>query len=272
MKETASPIMYVGGKSRMVDLLKSFIPQHKAYVEVFAGGANLLFSKKPSHFEVINDFDGNLINFYRVVKNDFEAFVKSFDLVLVSRETFDDYKKKYKANDYKDDLERAHIYYYLNRAGFASDMRNPVFGTKTERRNDLKLEDIDQSIRLAHSRLSKVTIEHKSFEFMFSIYDSPDTFFFLDSPYRETKQYFVGPFTDDKFQLLKDCCEKCEGKFLYTINDDEYIRELFKDFYIKENSFNYSVCQFEEGRREFKELIISNYKIEKESKLKGFLK
>lgn len=272
MKVQSSPIMYVGGKSRLVEILKPMIPQHTCYVEAFAGGANLLFSRLPSKVEVLNDFDGNLINFYKVVRDDYEKFLKSFEFTLVSRQIFDEYKEKYKNNNYKDSIEQAHIYYYLNRAGFAADMRNPVFGTHKERRSDLKLENIEQDIRLAHSRLSKVTIENKSFEFLFDLYDTENTFFFLDSPYRETKQYAVGNFGDDKFQLLKECCEKCKGKFLYTINDDEYIRELFKDFYIQDHNVQYSVSQFDEGRREFKELIITNYEIKKKNQLGRFVK
>lgn len=272
MKVQSSPIMYVGGKSRLVEILKPMIPQHTCYVEAFAGGANLLFSRLPSKVEVLNDFDSNLINFYKVVRDDYVALIQSLEFTLTSRELFEEYKAKYKKNDYKDSLEQAHIYYYLNRACFAADMRNPVFGTHTDRPNGLVVKDIDKNIRLAHSRLSKVTIENKSFEFLFDIYDTENTFFFLDSPYRETKQYAVGNFGDDKFQLLKECCEKCKGKFLYTINDDEYIRELFKDFYIQDHNVQYSVSQFDEGRREFKELIITNYEIKKKNQLGKFVK
>jgi len=264
--------MYVGGKSRLVDVLKPMIPQHSVYVEAFAGGANLLFSRKPSYNEVMNDYDGNLMNFYKVVRDDFEALIKSFEFVLISRELFDEYKEKYKTNNYKSDLERAHIYYYLNRAGFGADMRNPVFGTYIEKSPNLNLKKVEQSIRLAHSRLSRVIIEHKSFEEVMKIYDSENTFFFLDSPYRNTKQYAVGNFGDDKFELLRDCCKECKGKFLYTINDDEYIRELFKDFYIQDHNVHYCISQFDEGRRDFKELIITNYEIKNKNTLNKFVK
>lgn len=260
-KKLNSPIKWVGGKCKMVDKILPLIPKHKCYCEVFGGAGWLLFSKEPSKVEILNDFDNNLMNFWSVIKNTPEQFIRSFDYTLVSRKTFDEYKRKYKENNFEDNIEKAHIFYYLVNAGFASDMKSPAFGTKCQRRNGLRLEEIDTTIPLAYNRLQKTTIENKSFEEIFRIYDSEDTFFYLDSPYRSKKQYAVGKFTDEQYKLLAECCRKTKGKWLYTINDDEYIRELFKDFNIIKHDVYYSVCKTNKGRKPFKELIITNYDI-----------
>ena len=256
-----SPISWIGGKSKMVNKLLPIIPKHKCYVEVFGGAGWLLFAKEPSTVEILNDFDSNLMNFWSVVKNNPDQFIDSFEYVLVSRETFDAYKQKYKNNEYKDAIEKAHIFYYLVEAGFASDMKSPVFGTKCQSKSRLRIGKVDKSISQAYKRLQSVTIENKSFEKLFKIYDSPDTFYYLDSPYRNTKQYAVGKFTDEQYKSLADCCKKSKGKWLYTINDDPYIRELFKDFNIRTQDVYYSVSKTENGRHDFKELIITNYDI-----------
>lgn len=256
-----SPIKWVGGKSKLVDKLIPLIPKHKCYVEVFSGAGWMLFAKEPSTVEVLNDLDSNLMNFWSVIKNTPDQFIRSFNYTLVSRETFDKYKRKYKQNDFEDNIEKAHVFYYLVNAGFASDMKNPVFGTKCQSRNGLRVEEVDTTIPEAYKRLQRVTIENKPFEGLFSIYDSPDTFFYLDSPYRNTKQYAVGKFTDEQYQLLADCCRNAKGKWLYTINDNEYIRELFKDFNIMTHDVYYSICKTQNGRQDFKELIITNYDI-----------
>lgn len=151
---------------------------------------------------------------------------------FISREEFEEYKKIYKNNLSYDAIEKAKIFYYLVNAGFASDIKNPVFGTKAQSRNRLRPEEIEGSINNAYKRLQKVTIENKSFDDMFRIYDKEDTFFFLDSPYRNTKQYAVGKFTDEQYQQLAECCKNAKGKWMYTINNDDYIKELFKDFNI----------------------------------------
>lgn len=255
-----SPIKWVGGKSKLAKIILPMFPEHKGYVEVFGGSAYMLLSKEPSKWEILNDFDSNLMNFWNVVKNNYKEFINSFNYVLVSRETFDDYKNKYKTNNYKNEIEQAHIFYYLVKAGFGADMKNPVFGTGKDR-NRLRLEQIDQDITEAHLRLLKVTIENKSFEKIFNIYDSEDTFFYLDSPYRDTKGYATGKFTDTDYELLASCCKIAKGKWLYTINDCDFIRELFKDFNIIDHKVYYSVCATENGRQDFSELIITNYDI-----------
>jgi DNA adenine methylase len=253
-----SPIKWVGGKSKLINKLLPLFPNHKGYVEVFGGSAIMLLNKEVSKWEILNDFDSNLMNFWSVVQTAHEQFIQSFEWELVSRERFEYFKQKYKNSDFEDSIEKAKAFYYLVKAGFGADMKNPIFGTGKDR-NRLRLEQIEEDIKNTYKRLQKVTIENKSFEDIFRIYDSEDTFFYLDSPYRNTKGYATGKFTDEHFARLAECCKNAKGKWLYTINNDEYIREIFKDFYIMNHDVYYSVCKSENGRQDFKELIITNY-------------
>ncbi|MBU3146619.1 DNA adenine methylase [Clostridium sp. CF012] len=256
-----SPIIWMGGKSKLVNTIVPMIPEHKTYIEPFGGAGWILFGKEPtvSKLEVLNDFDCNLINFWDVVKNNHAELIKSFDYTLVSRKVFERYKEKYKLNNYKDNIERAHIFYYLLKAGFAGKMTGNSFGTGKGKLNGLRLDKLENDINNAYERLKNVTIENKSFEDLFRIYDGKQTYYFLDPPYRKTAQYPVGKFTDEQYSLLAECCKNMEGKFLLTINDDKFIRELFKDFIIIEHKVAYSISKNSKGRREFKELIIKNY-------------
>ncbi|KNF08571.1 DNA adenine methylase [Gottschalkia purinilytica] len=254
-----SPITWLGGKSRMVKKLIELIPEHICYTEVFGGAGWLLFGKKPSKVEILNDLDSNLMNLWNSIKYKPEKLIKSFDYTLISRETFEEYKKKYKQNNYNDDIEKAHIFYYLVKAGFGGEMVTQSFGTRKTRPNSLRLDKVDEVFMGAHKRLQKVTIENKSFEEIFKIYDKNTTFFFLDPPYRNTSGYPVGKFTDDKYKLLSECCKKCKGKFLLTINDDEYIRELFKGFNFIEHKVLYTINNNTSKPKKFDELIITNY-------------
>lgn len=229
-----------------------------------------MFHKEPSRVEILNDFDSWLMNFWTVVKSAKGQLIKSFDYTLVSRDTFTEYKRIYHSKSCDDAIRKAHIFYYLVHIGFASDMKNPIFGTSCQSRNGLRIEQVEETINLAYERLQKVTVENKSFEDIFKIYDSPDTFFYLDSPYRNTKQYAVGKFTDDHYRLLAECCTKAKGKWLYTINDDPLIRELFKDFNIIDHQVYYSICKTENGRKDFNELIITNYEITNVSQITLF--
>lgn len=253
-----SPIKWVGGKSKLVNVLLPMLPNSKGYVEVFGGAGWVLFAKEPTNWEVLNDFDGELMNFWSVIKNAKGQFIDSFKYTFVSRDTFNKYKIMYKQKTESDCIKRAHMFYYLVKAGFGANMENPSFGTCVGR-SRLRLEQIEDDIEQASKRLQKVTIENKSFEAIFKTYDSVDTLFYLDSPYRNTTQYPCMKFKDEHYELLADCCKNSKGKWLYTINDDPFIRELFKDFNIITHDVYYSVSRNVDGRRNFKELIITNY-------------
>lgn len=253
-----SIIKWVGGKSKLAPKLVPLFPRHEGYVEVFVGSGAVLFAKGRSKWEVINDFDSNLVNFWTVVKDKNKEFKESFEYEIISREKFDKYKEKYLKGEYKDDVERAHIFYYLVKAGFGGDMKNPCFGVGKDR-SRLRLEDIDKDIKMAHNRLKQVIIENDSFENIVPRFDTPKTMFFMDPPYRNTKGYVVGDFTDEQYLELSDLCKKMKGKFMLTINNDEYIRDLFGEFNILDNSVFYSMSRSKGTRRDFEELIITNY-------------
>lgn len=86
-----APICWLGGKSRLRNKIIQCLPEHTCYVEVFGGAGWVLFGKEPSKVEVYNDIDGELVNFFRVIKNCHKAFVQTFDWILVSRKLFKDF-------------------------------------------------------------------------------------------------------------------------------------------------------------------------------------
>ena len=97
-----SPLAYVGGKSKLSNMIIEMIPKHQAYCEAFAGAGWVFFRKEPSKYEVINDLDSDLISFYRVVQNHLEEFLKQFKWLLSSREWFEDWKRQQEAGGLTD--------------------------------------------------------------------------------------------------------------------------------------------------------------------------
>jgi DNA adenine methylase len=71
-----APICWMGGKHRLRKEIIKRLPQHTCYVEVFGGAGWVLFGKDPSPVEVYNDIDGELVNFFRVVKTCHRAFIQ----------------------------------------------------------------------------------------------------------------------------------------------------------------------------------------------------
>lgn len=83
-----TPITYYGGKQTMVKILLSLIPPHNLYCEPFFGGGALFFAKPKSETEVINDKNGEVVNFYKIVQTKFPALEKEIRSTLHSRELF----------------------------------------------------------------------------------------------------------------------------------------------------------------------------------------
>jgi DNA adenine methylase len=80
-----TPLSYYGGKQQLAKLILGLIPNHRIYCEPFIGGAAIFFAKEPSKVEVINDTNGEIINFYEVLKRDFTALEKEVAISLHSR-------------------------------------------------------------------------------------------------------------------------------------------------------------------------------------------
>jgi DNA adenine methylase len=77
-RQPASPIAWLGGKSRLADKIIARLPAHQNYCEPFAGGAWVLFRKPESTVEVLNDLNRELVTLYRCVKHHLPALVEQF--------------------------------------------------------------------------------------------------------------------------------------------------------------------------------------------------
>lgn len=82
---------WVGGKKALRDeILARFPLEYKRYIEVFGGAGWVLFHKPPGNdFEVFNDFNGNLVNLYRCVREQPDKLRDELRFLLNSRLDFE---------------------------------------------------------------------------------------------------------------------------------------------------------------------------------------
>lgn len=66
---TAPPFAYFGGKTTLARRIVALLPSHSHYVEPFAGSLAVLLAKPPSAMETVNDIDGDLMAFWRVLRD-----------------------------------------------------------------------------------------------------------------------------------------------------------------------------------------------------------
>lgn len=254
-----APICWMGGKSRLrVEIIKR-LPEHRCYVEVFGGAGWVLFGKEPSHTEVYNDIDGDLANFFRVVKNAHRAFVQAFDWILVSRRLFHDFLAT-KPED-MDEIQRAVRFYYIIKTSFGGKWRSPSFGYSKTGSASLNIEGLYETFSAIHNRLRRVYIEEGTFQEVIGRYDGPNTVFFCDPPYFEAARYLHHMEADD-YTALEKALAGIKGRFLLTINDHEAMRGLFRNYRIEEVEVPYSIARDVKSRGRYGELIVTNYEPE----------
>lgn len=256
-----SPLSYFGGKSRLVKTIVPLIPSdHICYCEPFSGGAWVLFAKDPSKVEVVNDFDMELVTFWRVIQNHLEEFLRYFKWVLISRYLFDLTNKQDPL--LLTDVQRAVRYYYIQRLGFGGKTIKRTWGQGAIRPPSLNLETIGDVLLETHWRLRRVVIERMDACACISKYDRPTTAFYLDPPYYHVSQDYAYQFSDADFTRLRDTLTSIKGRFILSLNDHPYICELFKGFRIRRVELTYSSvnsrqCSTARSKTRY-ELLITN--------------
>jgi DNA adenine methylase len=251
----AGPLSYIGGKNRLAKRLIEIFPEHTTYVEAFAGGAQVFFHKEPSAVEVLNDLDGEIVNFYRVCQRHYEELLRYLRFWVVSRKWFDLLKRS--DPETLTDIERAARYLYLLRNCFASLVWNPVYHRNVVQPPSFNLENLPELIENAHKRLLRVQIECEPYEEVMRHFDRPTTLFYLDPPYWG-RNFYRHNFGEADFEKLAGQLKQIRGKFVLSLNDVPEVRKLFRDFHIEGVELHYT-SQKAAGRR-YKEVVITNFR------------
>lgn len=79
------PMPYSGGKQWVAKQIVDLFPPHAGYIEPFAGALSALLAKTPSELEVVNDLDGDIVAFWRVLRDQPEELERVCALTPHSR-------------------------------------------------------------------------------------------------------------------------------------------------------------------------------------------
>jgi len=248
---------YLGGKRLLVKQILPLIPEHRTYIEVFAGAAWLLFAKEESQVEVINDINGDLVNLYRVVKLHLEEFCKQFRWLLTAREEYNRFMREEPSS--LTDIQRAVRFYYLLRNNFGARVDRFNFTSAKTQPPRVNLLRLEENLSEAHLRLTRVWIENMPYQKIIEKFDDENSFFYLDPPYWNCEDYYgKGIFGKDDWDKLHELLTNLKGKFIMSINDVKEINEKFSNFNRKVVHTNYSISQKIRAEKT-SELLYTNY-------------
>ncbi|MGX8833709.1 DNA adenine methylase [Amedibacillus sp. YH-ame6] len=283
-----SIISWVGGKKALRELIYARFPEnYDRYIEVFGGGGWVLFGKTPDRFEVYNDFNNNLTNMFSVLREQPLAFIQELGYLPENgRYIFNLYKdiiSKQRVDDkyIEDEIQKVKVYFtelqaeeivelmkkerivnqdiQLAVAFFKLIRYSYGSGCKTFGCRPYDVRKAFSTVWDVSDRLANTIVENKDFEALICQYDRPNAFFYCDPPYYETEGMYEVMFTKEDHTRLRDCLANIQGKFLLSYNDCEFIRELYKNFYIESCTRVNNMALRYNNEAEFPEVLISNY-------------
>jgi DNA adenine methylase len=280
MKALKTPLRYPGGKSKAIKTLSPWFPKTiSEYREPFIGGGSIAIEITKSNPDIpvwINDLYIPLYNFWVQLRDRGEELSERVreekqrtldegdkDKVTASaKELFNKYKEEI---DTYDDFEKAVAFFIMNKCSFSGLTENSTFSQSASNSN-FSLVGADKLAQF--SKLIKDwKITNIDYSEVMKEHGSSDTFIFLDPPY-DIKDFLYGKnremhksFDHNRFA---DDVYNCVHKFMITYNVNDKLKELYKNYNLKEWKLRYSMAhRGDKGTDENikTELLVTNYSI-----------
>lgn len=229
---------WYGGKFSHLDWLLPLLPKCHHYCEPFAGSGAVLLNRSPSPVETYNDVDGDVVNFFRVLRDRHEELVRAIALTPFSREEY--HRAIYGSLAGVGDVERARRFYIrarqtrtglaqtaslgrwanckdTSRAGMSGVVSRWLGGVEA-------LDDIAE-------RLLRVQIENRPAVDVMRLYDGPETLFYCDPPYlhatRGDNKAYGFEMDENQHREFANAAEACCGRVAVSGYDHPLMDELF---------------------------------------------
>lgn len=259
-----TPLTYYGGKQTMLPAILPLIPEHSVYTEAYAGGCAVLFAKHPVKCEIINDLNGELVNFYRVCQLQPEALQTEIECSLHSRDLHAHANHIYKYPAFFNPVQRAWAVWYALKCSFSAQIgcgfSYDTIGKKS-RSIQSAITAFNEEII---SRIRHITIERNEALKVLKAYDSPDTFHFIDPPYVGCNMgHYSGMFNEQSLAELLELCAGLQGKFMLTMYSNELIRQSADANQWTIHSVERIVSAAKNRNRRQEEWMVCNYSMEK---------
>jgi DNA adenine methylase len=226
-----TPLTYYGGKQNLAETIISMIPKHRIYCEPFFGGGAVFFAKPPAEVEVINDSNGELINFYRVLKTDYRNLEKEIKCTLHSREYHQHAEVILKNPKLFSEVKRAWAIWTLAHQSYASKLggtwRCDLQKNSTPKRLTNKRNSFTEEYA---KRLEQTQIENRDALKIIKLWDNKDTFVYCDPPYFNSDMGHYKGYTEQDFENLLIALSEIKGKFLLSSYPSEILEKYTKKY------------------------------------------
>lgn len=232
---------WYGGKYSHLDWLLPLLPPATHFCDVFGGSASVLINRAPSPVETYNDIDGELVNFFQVLRSDKDRLIEAIGLTPFSREEL-----ALACGDLNGvpDLERARRFFVRARQVRTGLAQTASAGRwahcKLTSRAGMAgavsrwLGSVEE-LPLIAQRLLRVQIENAPALDVIARYDTPETLLYCDTPYvhdtRGDKNAYGHEMTNRDHHALADVLHHAQGKVALSGYHGPLYDELYSDWH-----------------------------------------
>lgn len=266
-------LKWVGGKRQLMSEIDPLIPSKiSTYYEPFIGGGAVFLNQQPKK-AIINDYNAELINVYKVVRDSVEELIED----LGTHKNESDYFYSIRVQDRQEGFEqlsalkRASRVIYLNKTCFNGLYRVNSSGEFNTPFGRYKSPNIinETVLRAVSHYLNNNDIQLLSGDFEDALKGiRKGSFVYLDPPYDPVSKssnftgYVEGGFGSDQQERLRDLCIKLDQKgvnFLLSNSATPFIKDLYKDFEIIEVDAKRHINSVASKRGSVTEVLVRNY-------------
>ncbi len=238
---------WYGGKYSHLEWLLGLLPEAQHYCEPFGGSAAVLLNREPSPVETYNDLDGEVVNFFRVLREQKDDLIYAIGMTPFSRAEFLDAIRTNGNGHDLTSLEQARRFFVR-----ARQVRTGLAQTASIGRwaNCLQTSRAGmagavsrwlgsvEGLEWIASRLLRVQIENDTAINVIQRYDSPTTLFYCDPPYphdsRGDAKAYQYEMTDAEHMQLYEVLSQVQGKVAISSYHCALMDSLYKNWNVHE--------------------------------------
>ena len=229
---------WYGGKFSHLGWLLPLLPKCHHYCEPFAGSGAVLLNREPSPVETYNDLDGEVVRFFRVLRDHGEELIRVCALTPFARE---EYREAIGDGGPLGEVEQARRFFVKARQvrmGLAQSSYLCRWANCKENSSGGKSSSVSrwlngvEGLADVAERLLRVQIEHRPAVEAIQLYDSPNTLFYCDPPYvhstRSACDCYAFEMDDGQHRELAAALNSIQGKAAVSGYRCELMDELFQ--------------------------------------------
>lgn len=238
IKVERPPVRYYGGKWRLGNWIIEQFPEHACYVEPYCGGASVMLQKPPSKFEVMNDLNMDVINFFDVLRSKPQELIRAILLTPYARQEL---RRALHPTPTSDPVEQARRFYVRSWQSFGSGTGTSSTGWRYQigagdnsRASAIGSWNDTEHLWATVERLKQVQIEHDPAFKVMTRFDSDETLFYLDPPYLHKTRYhsssskgYSHEMNDDDHRALAGVAHSLKGMVIISGYPSALYDELF---------------------------------------------